>query len=238
MTKTHKWILAGALVVGAFLLQPGVRHAIADTAYNSGFIGTIANPLPVVMSADAGWATAARQPGIGTAGTPSTDVLSMQGIDGGYPLNVAGTVGVTQPVSVTILDAGSPAWVTGSVAATQAPGTYNWTRYDLDGGPAPLPTGASTETTLAKLLPCTSHITVLAPDAGTSGIWYTDGGSLGTAVCRAITASTGGLMNVGSAVAGPCNLLLDVEPGAWNPTQVGSICPASTTAAGFGCCLQ
>lgn len=52
-------------------------------------------PLP------SGAATAAKQPALGTAGTASTDVLSVQGITSMTPLKVDGS-GVTQPVSGTV----------------------------------------------------------------------------------------------------------------------------------------
>ena len=51
-----------------------------------------ASPLPLPTGA----ATAAKQPVLGTAGTPSADVISVQGVSGGEPL----TVDVLQPVVV------------------------------------------------------------------------------------------------------------------------------------------
>jgi len=50
-------------------------------------------PLPT------GAATAANQPGFGTAGTPSVNVVTIQGITGGTPQSVA-----TNPVAVTLID--------------------------------------------------------------------------------------------------------------------------------------
>jgi len=52
-------------------------------------------PLPT------GAATAAKQPALGTAGTPSSDVISVQGITSMTPLKTDGS-GVTQPVSGTV----------------------------------------------------------------------------------------------------------------------------------------
>jgi hypothetical protein len=51
-------------------------------------ISAVSLPLP------SGAATAAKQPALGTAGTPSPDVLTVQGISGGEPLSVD----VIQPV--------------------------------------------------------------------------------------------------------------------------------------------
>lgn len=80
---------------------------------------TVCNTGAVVVSSSAlpsGAATAAKQPAIGTAGTPSVDVVSIQGVasgtvvpvsDGGGSITVDGTVAVTgtfwqatQPVSI------------------------------------------------------------------------------------------------------------------------------------------
>lgn len=55
-------------------------------------ISAAALPLPT------GAATAAQQPDFGTAGTPSADVLTVQGISGGEPLSVD----VIQPVGVVL----------------------------------------------------------------------------------------------------------------------------------------
>lgn len=52
-------------------------------------------PLPT------GAATSAKQPALGTAGTPSTDVISVQGVTSMTALKVDGS-GVTQPVSGTV----------------------------------------------------------------------------------------------------------------------------------------
>lgn len=52
-------------------------------------------PLPT------GAATAAKQPALGTAGTPSSDVISVQGITSMTPIKTDGS-GVTQPVSGTV----------------------------------------------------------------------------------------------------------------------------------------
>jgi hypothetical protein len=57
-------------------------------------------PLP------SGASTAAKQPALGTAGTPSADVISVQGVSGGTPQPVSGTFWqTTQPVSGPLTDA-------------------------------------------------------------------------------------------------------------------------------------
>ena len=65
----------------------------------------LANPLPISASSlplPTGAATAAKQPALGTAGTPSSDVLTVQGAASMTALKVDGSA-VTQPVSVSSL---------------------------------------------------------------------------------------------------------------------------------------
>lgn len=65
---------------------------------------TVVNTGAVVVSSSAlpsGAATSAKQPAIGSAGTPSSDVLTVQGKTGMTALTVDGS-GVTQPISGTI----------------------------------------------------------------------------------------------------------------------------------------
>ena len=73
-----------ARLTGSALNVQVVNTSIAITA--------AALPLP------SGAATAAKQPALGTAGTPSADVLTVQGVSGGKPL----TVDVVQPVTVKL----------------------------------------------------------------------------------------------------------------------------------------
>lgn len=85
------------------------------------------------VSLPTGASTAAKQPALGTAGTASADVLSIQGIASMTPLQIA--------------DNGGSLTVDGTVAATQS-GTWNITNVS---GTVSLPTGAATEASLAKL---------------------------------------------------------------------------------------
>lgn len=95
--------------------QANVTGANALKVDNSGVtqpISAVSLPLPT------GAATVAKQPALGTAGSASTDVLSIQGIASMTPLKVDGS-GVTQPVSGTITaNAG-----TGSFTVAQATGS-------------------------------------------------------------------------------------------------------------------
>lgn len=64
-----------------------------------------ANPLPVVQTGTpalpTGAATAAKQPALGTAGSSSTDVLSVQGIASGTPLPISGSMSITGTTPVS-----------------------------------------------------------------------------------------------------------------------------------------
>jgi len=102
------------------------------------------------ISLPTGAAIASKQPAIGTAGTASTDVITVQGIASMTALKVDGSA-VTQPISGTVTaNQGTNPWVTSrswnlssgtdSVAAVQS-GTWNITNVS---GTVSLPTGAST----------------------------------------------------------------------------------------------
>ena len=96
-----------------------VTGPLTDTELRATAVPVSAASLPL----PAGASTAAKQPAIGTAGTASADVLTVQGAAGMTPLLVNGS-GVTQPVS----DAGGSLTVdnagTFAVQASQAGG---WT---------------------------------------------------------------------------------------------------------------
>lgn len=80
------------------------------TVVVSGTVAISAAALPLPSGA----ATAAKQPAIGTAGTPSADVISVQGVSGGtaLPVSQSGTW------SVTVADGGGSITVDGSVSIT------------------------------------------------------------------------------------------------------------------------
>lgn len=86
------------------------------------------NNVSGTISLPTGAATAAKQPALGTAGSASADVITVQGITSMVALKVDGSA-VTQPVSIS-----------GSVAVTQS-GTWNLNNIS---GTISLPTGAAT----------------------------------------------------------------------------------------------
>jgi hypothetical protein len=122
-------------------------------------------PLPT------GAATSAKQPALGTAGSASSDVLSVQGITSMTPLKVDGS-GVTQPVSGTVAATQSGAWNIGNITGTVS-----------------LPTGASTAANQA------TEIASLATIATNTGAQAQDFQSSGT-----ITATNGTVSITGQGV--------------------------------------
>jgi hypothetical protein len=88
--------------------QPQLTNALkVDGSAITQPVSAVSLPLP------AGAATSAKQPALGTPGTASTDVLSVQGIAGMTALKVDGS-GVTQPISGTVTVGNSTLAVTQS----------------------------------------------------------------------------------------------------------------------------
>jgi hypothetical protein len=120
------WSMTGTVSITGTVNVTGTVAATQSGAWNIGNItGTISLPT--------GAATAAKQPALGTAGTPSADVITVQGATSMTPLKVDGS-GTTQPVSgnvgitgnVNVVQVTSP-WVTsvsGNVTCVQS---GNWT---------------------------------------------------------------------------------------------------------------
>jgi hypothetical protein len=120
------WSVSGTVSISGTVTVTGTVTANQGGTWNIGNIsGTISLPT--------GAATSAKQPALGTAGTPSTDVITVQGAASMTPLKVDGS-GVTQPISgnvgitgnVNCVQVTSP-WVTsvsGSVTCVQS---GNWT---------------------------------------------------------------------------------------------------------------
>lgn len=83
----------------------GAKHQYVKVEFGADGTATkvsAADPLPVVAGLPTGASTAAKQPALGTAGTASADVITVQGIASMTALKVDGS-GVTQPVSNTPL---------------------------------------------------------------------------------------------------------------------------------------
>ena len=91
---------AGALRVdGSGVTQPVSLTSLPALATGSNTIGSISN-ISGTISLPTGAATAAKQPALGTAGTASADVITVQGIASMTALKVDGS-GFTQPISIS-----------------------------------------------------------------------------------------------------------------------------------------
>lgn len=91
--------------------QSKIKVDLTDTTANSVAIkvdgSSVTQPISVsTLPLPTGAATAAKQPALGTAGTPSADVITVQGVTSMTALKTDGS-GVTQPVSGTITATGS-----------------------------------------------------------------------------------------------------------------------------------
>lgn len=115
--------------VGGVQVDPRAIRALTSSdvvTANQGGTWNI-NNISGTVSLPTGAATEAKQPALGTAGTASSDVITVQGIASMVALKVDGSA-VTQPVSGTVTvqqatAANLNATVTGTVAATQS-GTW------------------------------------------------------------------------------------------------------------------
>lgn len=163
-SKADLDILAGAVTASkvqatiATALPAGtnvIGHVIVDTAPTTA-ITAASLPLPT------GASTSAKQPALGTAGTASADVITVQGIASMTALKVDGSA-VTQPVSIAtapVLVAGTA--LIGKVGIDQTtPGTTNGVQ-DASDGPVTAGTAAG-KSGLVALVAATSAPT---PTAG------------------------------------------------------------------------
>lgn len=159
------------VAIGAVALPTGASTSALQTTGNSSLSSidakiTAVNTGAVVVASSAlpaGAATAAKQPALGTAGTASTDVITIQGIASMTAIKVDGSA-VTQPISVASLplpagaatSAKQPALGTAGSASADVitiQGIASMTALKVDGSAVtqpvsaaslPLPSGAST----------------------------------------------------------------------------------------------
>jgi hypothetical protein len=86
----------GVVITGPIGAKTTAESVAVSLPTDMGPLSVSATSLPLPTGAS----TEAKQPAFGTAGTPSADVLSVQGIGGGTPMPVSGTFfQATQPVS-------------------------------------------------------------------------------------------------------------------------------------------
>jgi hypothetical protein len=105
---------SGGAVAGGTATNP-VRTDTTGTTTQP--VSAASLPLP------AGASTAAKQPALGTAGSPSADVISVQGVASGTAIPVSGTVTASGPLTDTQLRA-SAVPVSGTVTANAGSGPF------------------------------------------------------------------------------------------------------------------
>lgn len=123
------------------------------------------NNISGTISLPTGAATAAKQPALGTAGTASTDVITVQGIASMTALKVDGSA-VTQPVSGTFWQATQPVSIAAAVAVTDNNGSLT---VDAPVG-TPVYVRLSDGASAITALPVTDNGTTLSIDDGGSSI--------------------------------------------------------------------
>jgi hypothetical protein len=163
--------------------EAGMTPLKVDGSATTQPISAVSMPLP------AGAATSAKQPALGTAGTPSADVISVQGEASMTPLKVdgsattqpvSGTVAVsnlpaTQPVSATALPLPSGAATSAKQPAIGTPGTPSGDVLSVQGeaGMTPLKVDGSATTqpisAVSMPLPAGAATAAKQPALGTAG---------------------------------------------------------------------
>jgi trimeric autotransporter adhesin len=220
------------------------------TVGNSSLAVTAASlPLPT------GAATSAKQPALGTAGSASSDVLTIQGIASMTAIKVDGSA-VTQPISGTVSVSNFPATqpvsgtvgVSGTVAVTDNSGSLT-----VDSAQLPTSLGAKTiANALAVSIASDQTVpvsgTVTITPSGTQTVSGTVTANIGTSGSLALDATlTGGTQkainrggakgattaaDVTSTAEGANNQALDVQVwhggAAVNPTQIRALTSSDT----------
>jgi len=156
----------------------GNQIGVSSNPFRTDPTGTTTQPISGTVTANAGTgtfamsaaslplptgaSTSAKQPSLGTSGSASSDVITVQGIAGMTPLLVDGTA-TTQPVSISTLPAGSN--VIGKVSIDQStPGTTNKVDIGTSGSvTAKQFRGSSTSVT--QIAAATSSTTLLSSNS-------------------------------------------------------------------------
>ena len=141
-------------------LASGTTVAISGTVPVSGTFYLATQPISASsLPLPTGAATSAKQPALGTAGSAATDVISVQGISGGVPQPVSGTVAATQ----------SGTWTVGVSGTVPVSGTFYLATQPISAAALPLPTGASTSAKQPALGTAGSASTDVISVQGVSG---------------------------------------------------------------------
>lgn len=119
---------AGTLRVVLATDQPQTTTALkTDSSATTQPMSAASLPLP------SGASTSAKQPALGTAGTPSTDVISVQGVASGTPQPVSGTITASNTagdVASAAADSGNPVKIGGKARTTQPTAVVDAQRVD------------------------------------------------------------------------------------------------------------
>lgn len=205
-------------------------------ACNTGAVVVSSSALPT------GAATAAKQPALGTAGTASADVISVQGVAGMTSIKVDGSA-VTQPISaaslplptgaaldatltggsqVTAIKAGGNTATVTAASALKVDGSA--VTQPISAASLPLPTSAATNLAVAQ--PTTS-VSITPSDA-------TD---LTATVTKGLWVGTAGNVAIKLSADSAAVVLSNVPSGTYVPGAYARVMATNTTATnivGFG----
>jgi len=141
----------------------------------------LTNPLPVSGTVSVtGVATAVKQPALGTAGSPSADVISVQGVSGGTPQPVSPQARSATPAASFVNASASSVTLLAANASRKSASFFNNSNADL----YLLETGGTADTT-------TGFTTVLRAAGGWHELPIGADGSITTGAITGIWASTG-----------------------------------------------
>ena len=187
-----------ALIGGVELVDSGGTNKASISAAGAVKVDNSAVTQPVSAASlplPSGAATAAKQPALGTAGTPSADVLSVQGIASMTPLKVDGS-GATQPISGSVSVSNFPATqpISGTVTANQggAPWSNNVTQF----GGSNVATGTGTSGAGIPRVTVANDSNVLATQSGTWTEQPVAGTTGGATTTHLVSASGNNATNV------------------------------------------
>jgi len=184
-----------AVQSGTYTTSPTGTQTVAGTITASAGTGTftvngsgVTQPISVVsLPLPSGAATSVKQPALGTAGTASADVITVQGISGMTALKVDNS-GVTQPIS-------------GTITANAGSGTFT---VDGSGVTQPVSGTVIANAGSGTFVVSVSNSPTVTANAGT-GVFRVDPTGNTTQpvnVTNTLTAGVGGLGASGSAVSG------------------------------------
>lgn len=163
----------------------GVNGLKVDGSAVTQPVSAAALPLP------SGASTSAKQPALGTAGTPSTDVITVQGVTSMTALKVDGSA-VTQPVSLTSTT------VTGTVAVTES-GT--WTvQPGNTANTTPWLIAQATTTPVLKNGLTNAASAVVSSTAATLSSYYVYNPNSSVAYIQLFDVATAGAVTLGTTV--------------------------------------